>query len=272
MKKSLISLLLLLTLLLSFAPAGCGKGEEVIGEDNTSALSVDLDYSKLSDTMLYDTMTTFVTKDFDGYGKTVKIRAEYGAYFNFEKNEYYNVIEKFDATACCAAYYEVRLADGVQTPAIGSRVEIVGKFVGADGGGYIDVTALTLYSGGLDASVPDIDTADLSLTELQAFLGQAGVVGNQHTGKTVRLCGHYAYNEKEDLHFLVGYKKNPVSGQLSTTWSIELHSETVQFPKITDNYVYAYEIIGTVSSYTVENATYPCIEVSSVRLVTNFTV
>ena len=37
----------------------CGGDEPIVGQDNTSALTVDLDYSKYSDTMLYDTMVKF---------------------------------------------------------------------------------------------------------------------------------------------------------------------------------------------------------------------
>lgn len=121
---------LTLSLLLSSSLISCkddsDDNEDLIGEDNTSQITVDLDYSLFSDTMLYDTIAMIQDGKSSAEGKTIKIRAEYGAYYDFNSNTFYNVIEKYDATACCAAYLELRFPDEIARPVLGSRIEIVG--------------------------------------------------------------------------------------------------------------------------------------------------
>ena len=255
---------LLLFSALSMPMLGCSN-EKPIGEDNTSATAVDLDYSKYSATMLYDVMSKLSAKTH--MGQTVKIRGDFGAVYNFATNSYINVIEQYDATACCAAYYEVRLADGVDRPAIGSRIEMVGVFEA----NYIKITAITLFKGKIDNTVPEIDAANMSKSELNTFLSTIKSTTNQYTGKTVRICGHYG--SSNGLSFVVGYKENALTNKLESDWSYELHSSTVEFPKVTDNSLRAYEIIGTVSSYTdADGKAWPCIEVTSIRSITTYSL
>ncbi|MBR2460788.1 MAG: hypothetical protein IKB34_06135 [Clostridia bacterium] len=267
--KACFKLICILTLLCTVATAvlsGCGGSGTVSGKDNTSGIKVDVDYSRYSDTMLYDAMQKFAS-DSDLLGKTVKIRAEYGGVFDFTKNTYINVIEQFDATACCAAYYQLKLGEGVEKPHIGSEIEIVGTFEK----GYINVSALTLVKGNFDTTKVDVDAANMSRDDLTAFLDTIKLPNNEYKGKTVRICGHYA-KSKDGFHYLVGYESSLMSNQLTSTWSFEIHSDSVEFPEINDNYIYAYEIIGTVSTYTVDNGTWPCIEIISFRPITTYNV
>lgn len=258
-------LALILSVSLIATVSGCASDSKPIGDDNTSALAVDLDYSKYSASMLYDTINKF-SADSEHNGKTVKIKAEYGGFYNSATNTYINVIEKFDSTACCAAFYQVVLAEGITKPAIGSTVEIVGTFEN----GFISVSALTLYKGSFDNTAIDIDASNMTRSDLDQFLKTIKSVPNEYTGKTVRICGHYA-KSSDGFSYVVGYEQNALGGNLTAIWDFEVHSETVEFPVITDNYMNSYEIIGTVSSYQTAGQTWPCIEVQSIRPITTFT-
>jgi len=212
--------------------------------------------------MLYDVMTKFSDKS--NIGKTVKIRAEFGAVYNYATNTYINVIEQYDATACCAAYYEIRLADGIDRPAIGSKIEMVGVFES----GYIKVNELTLIDGEIDNTVPEIDAANMPKAELISFLSDIKSVNNEHKDKTVRICGHYGMNN--GLSFIVGYKQD-TGNKVKAEWNYELHSDNVELPTINDTYIHTYEVIGTVSSYKDSSGgVWPCIEVKSIRPITTY--
>lgn len=258
---------LALTLTLGGASAftGCGSGSGPITEDVTSTVAVDLDYSMYSSTMLYDTMAQFSGSS-QHMGKTVKIRAEYGAVFDFSSNSFVNVVEQYDATACCAAYYPIVLNDGVKQPALGSSMEMVGTF----GDGYISVSAITLFSGSFDDTAIDIDAANMSTTDITTLTTKIRTLKNDYVGQTVRICGHYALSQ-DGFSYLIGYDEN--GNELKSTWSVEIHSESVEFPEINDNYIHAYEVIGTVSSYkTPDGNEWPCIEVKSIRPITTYSV
>ena len=266
-RNKLMSAILAATLTVSGSAflTGC-SGEKEVTEDVTSSVNVDLDYSKYSSTMLYDTMAKFST-DTSLFGKTVKIRAEYGAVFDFSSNSFINVVEQYDATACCAAYYPIELAEGVKQPALGSKMEMVGTF----GNGHIVVTGITLYSGGFDDTNIDINAAEMSPVEIINFATKVRTLNNEYVGKTVRICGHYSMSQ-DGFSYLVGYQDGE-NDKLQSTWSMEIHSENVTFPEITDNYIRAYEVIGVVSSYkTPDGKEWPCIEVQSIRPITTYTV
>ena len=248
------------------ALAGCTSNDGPITEDVTSAIAVDLDYSMYSTTMLYDTMARFSGSS-EHLGKTVKIKADYGAVFDFSSNTFTYVVEQYDATACCAAYYPIVLEEGVKQPALGSAMEMVGTFAE----GYITVSAITLYSGGFDDTEIDINAANMTATEIVSFTNKVRALKNDYVGQTVRICGHYAMSQ-DGFSYLVGYEEGD-GGKLDSTWSVEIHSSSVEFPVINDNYIHAYEIIGTVSSYkTDDGKEWPCIEVQSIRPITTYTV
>lgn len=247
--------------------SGCGTAEGPVSDDVTSSVTVDYDYSAYSTTMLYDTMTKFSTSS-EYLGKTVKIRADYGAIFDFSSNNFVHVVEQYDATACCAAYYPIVLGEGVQQPALGSQMEMIGTFCD----GYINVTAITLFSGGFDDTKIDINAANMSTAEVTALTTKIRTLNNEYVGQTVRLCGHYAKSE-DGFSYLLGYDEGE-GDKLKSTWSVEIHtSGSVEFPTINDNYIHAYEVIGTVSSYkTPDGKEWPCIEVKSIRPITTYTV
>lgn len=267
---------LTLSLLLSSSLISCkddsDDNEDLIGEDNTSQITVDLDYSLFSDTMLYDTIAMIQDGKSSAEGKTIKIRAEYGAYYDFNSNTFYNVIEKYDATACCAAYLELRFPDEIARPVLGSRIEIVGTV--CDNGKYIDVTAMTIVSipdnvSSASETKFDIDTTTLSVSELKSLIGEFGNIGNSYTGKTVRICGGYEMS-KDGYSYLVGYQKNAIGSNVTSTWNIELHSDKVEFPSATTGYVNCYEIIGTISSYIEGGTKYACIEVETILPISTY--
>ena len=248
------------------ALTGCSENSGPVTEDVTSAVAVELDYSMYSSTMLYDTMAQFSATS-QHMGKTVKIRAEYGAVFDFSTNSFVNVVEQYDATACCAAYYPIVLGDGVKKPALGSKMEMVGTF----SDGYITVSAITLFSGCFEDTEIDVNATAMSATEIVKFTNTVRSLNNSYVGQTVRISGHYAMSQ-DGFSYLIGYEEGS-EGKLNSTWSVEIHSETVEFPEINDNYVRAYEVVGTVSSYkTPDGNEWPCIEVKSIRAITTYSI
>lgn len=267
-RTKLAATALALTLALGGASAltSCGESTGPITEDVTSSVSVDLDYSSYSSTMLYDTMARFQGSS-EHLGKTVKIRADYGAVYDFSSNSFVNVVEQYDATACCAAYYPIVLGEGVKQPALGSEMEMVGTF----SDGYITVSAITLFSGSFDDTKIDINAANMSAADVVSFTNKVRTLNNSYVGQTVRICGHYALSQ-DGFSYLIGYEEGD-GGKLNSTWSVEIHSENVEFPEFNDNYLHAFEVIGTVSSYKTEDGKeWPCIEVQSLRPITTYTV
>lgn len=255
---------LTLVLLLSSSLISCA------GSNN----AIDLDYSRYSDTMLYDTIGKLQSGEISAEGKNIKLRAEYGAYYDFNTNSFVNVIEKYDATACCAAYLELRFPDTIAKPVLGSSIEIVGTVRGSGKSGYIDVTAMTTISipnSASSATEPkfDLDTTTLSASELKSLVGELGKIGNSHTGKTVRVCGSYDMSA-DGYSYLVGYQKNAIGSNVTSIWNIELHSSKLEFPSATPGYVNCYEVIGTVSSYVEGGIKYACIEVESILPINNY--
>jgi len=270
LKNKLLAAALAFTLTLGGVAhmTGCtarSNGGEPITEDVTSDVAVELDYSLYSSTMLYDVMTKF-SGNSDLLGKTVKIHADYGAVFDFSSNSFVNVIEQYDATACCAAYYPLEFDEGIKVPALGSEIEMVGTFCD----GYISVSAVTLYSGSFDETEININAANMSSDDIKNFTNKIRALKNDYVGQTVRICGHYS-KSSDGFLWLVGYEGDNSSA--TPTWSVEIHSESVSFPEIKDKYIRAYEVIGTVSSYkTPDGKEWPCIEVQSIRPITTFTV
>lgn len=249
------------------ALTGCSSNNGPITEDVTSTVAVDLDYSMYSTTMLYDTMARF-SADSEHVGKTMKIRADYGAVFDFHTNTFTPVVEQYDATACCAAYYPIELAEGVRRPALGSKMEMIGTFNGS----CINVTAITLYSGSFDDTEIEINVANMLAEDARSFISQAKALNNEYTGMTVRVCGHYS-KSNDGFYYIVGGDSEGGDGKLNSMWDIELHSSTVELPDFTDNYIHAYEVIGKISSYKTEDGKeWPCIEVQSIRPITTYTV
>lgn len=268
-RNKLAATVLALTLTVGGASAltGCSSDSGPITEDVTSNVAVDLDYSMFSTTMLYDTMARF-SPNSEHMGKTMKIRADYGAVFDFCTNTFTPVVEQYDATACCAAYYPIELAENVKRPALGSRMEMIGTF----NGDRITVTAITLYSGCFDDTEIEIDVANMLSDHAKEFVKNVGRLNNEYVGKTVRICGHFA-KSNDGFYYVQGGDTTAGDNSLNPIWSIEIHSNNIDFPEITGNYIRAYEVIGTVSSYKTEDGKeWPCIEVQSIRPITTYTV
>lgn len=269
-KKALCLILTLCTIITAAALTGCEESKESVeGSDNTSFLETDVNYSKYSSTMLYDTIYNLYTGETSLDGKTVKIRSDYGAYYDYTTNSVKYVIEIYDATACCAAFYELRFADGSSLPAIGSRIEIVGTVYGSGSTGYIEVTAWTLINGSFDTAEIDIDATQMSLSDLEDFLDKINTVSNQYSGQTVRIFGHYEKNSG-GYSYVKGFKSSSMSDTLTTIWGFELYSDSVEYPEVTAGYLNCYEIIGTITTYTASDGTWPCIKVQSIRVVNNY--
>jgi len=75
---------------------------------------VDIDLTKLSNTMVYSQLYNMIANPENFIGKTVKLRGKYGVY-DGENRKYY-VCEVWDETACCSQGLEFILADSEEYP------------------------------------------------------------------------------------------------------------------------------------------------------------
>ena len=92
---------------------------------------VDLDLTKLSDTVAYATIFSMLTEPKNYLDKTVKIRGLFGSFQDREGNVYCSVT-LMDPTACCAAGLDCIFRSEYEYPKdypeIGAEVTIAGKF------------------------------------------------------------------------------------------------------------------------------------------------
>ena len=106
--KKLLSLILILSALL-------GTLTSCEGSKYPPRLDVDVDcnFTGLSTSEIYGTVSAIMNNPSDYTGKTVAITAQYSTVYNFSQNSCMShVIIALDPTNCCDAYYEIRTADG----------------------------------------------------------------------------------------------------------------------------------------------------------------
>lgn len=251
---------LTLTLLCVFIPSftACDSGTE--GLD----LDVDCNFTGLSTSELYGTVSAMMTNPADLAGKTVGITAQYSTVYNYTENKCETpIIIALDPTNCCDAYCEVRLPDG-STPELGETATFVGTFKtekrGGSEYGYIDVSEVMRDKK--TSEKYDIDAVTMTADELNSMITAYGT--NYKTSelnrKTVRIFGHYTVNEG-GYNFLCGLKEAE-NGSCKTTYGIELLvPEGITLPTSTG--VNTVEITGTFSYYTEGTSTFACINVTS---------
>ena len=105
---------------------GCGEEKNSAPEKVLSEV-VDVDLTKLSETMVYSAVFDIVENPAQYRGKTIKMRGKYFAFHDPAKNEYHHSCVILDATACCMQGMEFELASG-NYPPNESEITLIGKF------------------------------------------------------------------------------------------------------------------------------------------------
>ena len=127
-KMALLLLLVLLCPLLA-ACAGSAEGGEV---------KVDIDLTKLSDTMRYSyAYNLMYTEPEKNLGKMVKISGTYMTSYYEPTNQYYNYVVLGDVTGCCSLGVEFTFDEELgELPATETQIEVVGAFSSYEELGY----------------------------------------------------------------------------------------------------------------------------------------
>ncbi|WP_191014726.1 hypothetical protein [Treponema zioleckii] len=106
------------------------ESSEVAEEKNKNA--VDVDFTKMSQTMIFAQSFNMILESPNYLGKTVKFQGQvFSNYNEMAKTTLHSVIQ-YDATACCQAGFEFILPPGSEYPADGSEIEVIGRFAYTD--------------------------------------------------------------------------------------------------------------------------------------------
>ncbi len=106
------------------------ESSEVAEEKNKNA--VDVDFTKMSQTMIFAQSFNMILESPAYLGKTVKFQGQvFSNYNEMAKTTLHSVIQ-YDATACCQAGFEFILPPGSEYPADGSEIEVIGRFAYTD--------------------------------------------------------------------------------------------------------------------------------------------
>lgn len=117
--SKIIAVSLIFTIL--FCASGCNPTTE------NNAKQIDIDLTKMSETMVYSQVTNMLNNPDEYIGKTVKAKGPCSVYTSSNTGKtYYSVIFK-DSTACCNQYIEFVLEEN-NYPKNGDNIEIVGVF------------------------------------------------------------------------------------------------------------------------------------------------
>ena len=253
-------LALIITVFLAYCLLiGCDSGSDELTDQNGNKISkqdVDIDFTVADDP--YNTILNFMNNPSDFQGKKIAIEAPSSVVYNFEQNKVTkHIMIGLDPTGCCNSYYEIRTADG-SYPKNGVKTLFVGDFTSD---GYISVSE---YSGSSSTAKYDIDTLNMSASELESFIFDytQNYSSSPNATKTIRIFGHHQiYN---GYKFLMG-----LTGEGAQRWIIELYDPTgsLSFPVASGNLVNPVEIIGTLSFYVEGENTYACITVKEVNKV-----
>ena len=127
-KASLGLLLVLLCLLL----AACQSSAE------NAAVKVDIDLTKMSDTMRYSYAYNLVYGEPEkNLGKVVKISGTYMTSYYEPTDQYYNYVVLGDVTGCCSMGVEFIFDEALgELPPEESQVEVIGTFTSYEELGY----------------------------------------------------------------------------------------------------------------------------------------
>lgn len=260
--KRIIALALTLMCVLIPSFTACDSDTETLDID------VDCNFTGLSTSELYGTVSAMMTNPADLAGKTVGITAQYSTVYNYTENKCETpIIIALDPTNCCDAYCEVRIPDG-SAPELGETATFVGTFKTEkhDDGyeyGYIDVSKVIRDKK--TSEKYDIDAVTLTADELKSMISTYGknYKTSELNGKTVRIFGHYQLS-KDGYDSLYILKESNGSFYMMDDLCIKLIvPEGITLPTSSSNYINTVEITGTFSYYTEGNTTYACINVTS---------
>ena len=124
------------------APAAAPTKQERVKPERPSSesVSVDVDLTTLSSTMVYSEVLNIMTAPENYVGKTVKMKGYFGYYHDENTDKYYFACMIPDATACCAQGIEFILTDEYlfpdDYPEEGEVVTVAGEFMIYEEDGY----------------------------------------------------------------------------------------------------------------------------------------
>ena len=129
---------------MAFSLIACSSSAADTGSVSTAAaprpLTVDLDLSKLSGTVVYSQVYNMMTGPEPYLGKVIRMAGYYSAYEDTERGVVYHACVIPDATACCAQGIEfVRAGEHVwpdEYPEEGAGIIVTGRLGSYDEDGY----------------------------------------------------------------------------------------------------------------------------------------
>jgi len=136
----------------SFASESENGNPEKQQSSVSAGVSVDVDLTVLSSTMVYAEVYNMMVRPDDYIGKVVKMRGPYYASYYDETGKYYHYVIIEDATACCQQGLEF-IWDGGHTypddyPENNTNIEVVGVF-----GSYEELGSTYYYLAAADISI-----------------------------------------------------------------------------------------------------------------------
>ena len=136
----------------SFASESENGNPEKLQSSVSAGVSVDVDLTVLSSTMVYAEVYNMMVRPDDYIGKVVKMRGPYYASYYDETGKYYHYVIIEDATACCQQGLEF-IWDGGHTypddyPENNKNIEVVGVF-----GSYEELGSTYYYLAAADISI-----------------------------------------------------------------------------------------------------------------------
>lgn len=137
MQKNVITVLLMFAICLS--AAGCAGGSSAAGTDSSSleeAISVDMDLTVLSSTMLSAEYINIVTNPENYAGKIIKVSGIYTGIYYAPNDRYYHFVITKDGDACCQEGFEFALNGENRFPhdypKDKAKIEVIGIFSSYD--------------------------------------------------------------------------------------------------------------------------------------------
>lgn len=118
MKKSILALVLIISLLLT----GCSKTESAGTESH-----VDIDLTSLSTTVAYSELVNILNDPESYTGKQIKMTGDYYNFTNEDGSIFYPACIVSDVTACCSQGMEFVLVDN-KYPSEGTAITVSGVF------------------------------------------------------------------------------------------------------------------------------------------------
>lgn len=105
-----------------------GDKQESQADNNKADSNVDIDISVMSSDMVYATVFQLMSEPDKYVGKTIKIKGKHYSSFYEPTGLTYHYVVIQDATACCAQGLEFELTQGLEYPAEGAEVVVIGTF------------------------------------------------------------------------------------------------------------------------------------------------